>query len=279
MKIRTTADKQDKFSLDGAIKATASIGSGRYSPTQWEDGGYTHPARDYQKKVMAIAARLHRYFNKNQAGTIVVYQKVEQLMKKMGEFGEMPVEPVITVLRKKYGYSVLDPSAVVWPTSTKYNRVSTVMPHDQHLHELVDDNVRKALETLSKKNDNLRRKRDKFKNDIARDMDRITGKRQQKRAVSDEVKTNNEKKKLLRQKTEGNRMRISKARLVEIILEEVNRFLCEDEGQTYQEFFRSKMEKYGVSSPAELDAEQKKAFFKEIRSEWQNYKVGKNIGI
>lgn len=36
----------------------------------------------------------------------------------------------------------------------------------------------------------------------------------------------------------------------------------------YAEFFREKLEQYGVSSPAELDTENTSKFFTEIKDEW-----------
>jgi len=42
----------------------------------------------------------------------------------------------------------------------------------------------------------------------------------------------------------------------------------------YQEYFKSKLEKYGVKSPSELDEEKKKQFFDEIAKEWE-----KGVGL
>ena len=39
--------------------------------------------------------------------------------------------------------------------------------------------------------------------------------------------------------------------------------------QEYQDFFDSKMKKYGVKSPAELSDDEKKKFFNEIDAEWE----------
>lgn len=36
----------------------------------------------------------------------------------------------------------------------------------------------------------------------------------------------------------------------------------------YQKFFKKKLEKYGVKSPSELSAEDKKKFFAEVEKEW-----------
>ena len=40
----------------------------------------------------------------------------------------------------------------------------------------------------------------------------------------------------------------------------------------YQKFFAKKLEKFGVSSPAELSVEDKKKFFDEIEAEWEGEK-------
>ena len=40
----------------------------------------------------------------------------------------------------------------------------------------------------------------------------------------------------------------------------------------YQKFFAKKLEKFGVSSPAELSVEDKKKFFDEIDAEWEGEK-------
>lgn len=44
----------------------------------------------------------------------------------------------------------------------------------------------------------------------------------------------------------------------------------------YQEFFKSKLKEYGVESLADLDYEQSKAFFDEIRNEWGNGSVNES---
>lgn len=49
--------------------------------------------------------------------------------------------------------------------------------------------------------------------------------------------------------------------------------VCESELQdAYREFFRAKLAKFGVASPAELDDEQKSKFFSEIKKEWPDAK-------
>ena len=48
------------------------------------------------------------------------------------------------------------------------------------------------------------------------------------------------------------------------------------EGPTYNEFFKSKLAKYGVSSPDKLSPEQKKKFFNEIEWSWTKEKSGKD---
>lgn len=47
----------------------------------------------------------------------------------------------------------------------------------------------------------------------------------------------------------------------------------ESEAQdAYREFFRKKLEEYGVTSPAQLDADKKSEFFKSIKAEWPDAK-------
>lgn len=61
------------------------------------------------------------------------------------------------------------------------------------------------------------------------------------------------------------------------ILKKIDMFLCEKSEQTeYQKFFKKKLEKYGVSSPDELNDTEKKAFFDEIDREWDE-DTGKEI--
>ena len=38
----------------------------------------------------------------------------------------------------------------------------------------------------------------------------------------------------------------------------------------YREFFRKKLEKYGVDSPSELSDADKKKFYNEIHNEWES---------
>lgn len=47
----------------------------------------------------------------------------------------------------------------------------------------------------------------------------------------------------------------------------------------YQEFFEKKMKEWNISSPAELSQEDKKKFFNEISSEWQQQKVNESFII
>jgi len=42
--------------------------------------------------------------------------------------------------------------------------------------------------------------------------------------------------------------------------------------KSYQEYFKAKLSKYGVESPADLDDEKKKEFFNEISSDWEKGK-------
>ena len=42
--------------------------------------------------------------------------------------------------------------------------------------------------------------------------------------------------------------------------------------KSYQDYFKAKLDKYGVDSPADLDDEKKKEFFNEITKEWEKGK-------
>jgi len=59
------------------------------------------------------------------------------------------------------------------------------------------------------------------------------------------------------------------------VLEEKIETINEEEESTeskrdrYMKFFRSKLEKYGVSSPAELSDDKKSQFFEEIKRDWK----------
>jgi len=39
--------------------------------------------------------------------------------------------------------------------------------------------------------------------------------------------------------------------------------------KSYQDYFKAKLSKYGVESPADLDEEKKKEFFSEISKDWE----------
>ena len=39
--------------------------------------------------------------------------------------------------------------------------------------------------------------------------------------------------------------------------------------KSYQDYFKAKLDKYGVKSPADLDDEKKKEFFNEISADWE----------
>ena len=47
---------------------------------------------------------------------------------------------------------------------------------------------------------------------------------------------------------------------------------CTEEESAYQKYFKSKLEKYGVKSPNNLDDKQKKAFFNDVDKEWKGKK-------
>lgn len=55
------------------------------------------------------------------------------------------------------------------------------------------------------------------------------------------------------------------------IIEKIDNYLKESDSE-YQAFFKKKLEKYGVSSPAELSDDQKKKFFAEVEKEWKGSK-------
>jgi len=42
-----------------------------------------------------------------------------------------------------------------------------------------------------------------------------------------------------------------------------------EDDTAYQKFFKEKLEKYGVSSPSELDDKKKKEFFAEVKKDWK----------
>lgn len=54
------------------------------------------------------------------------------------------------------------------------------------------------------------------------------------------------------------------------IINKLNNFI--NEGSSYQEFFKKKLEKYGVSGISELSDDQKKKFFDEVDKEWKGKK-------
>ena len=59
--------------------------------------------------------------------------------------------------------------------------------------------------------------------------------------------------------------RLTRERLKSIISD----VLVQEEDTAYQEFFRKALEKYGVSSPDELDDEKKKEFFDYVDANWE----------
>jgi len=52
------------------------------------------------------------------------------------------------------------------------------------------------------------------------------------------------------------------------ITKKIDMFINEDDSD-YKKFFNGKLEKYGVKSPSELDDEQKKKFFAEVKKDWK----------
>lgn len=55
------------------------------------------------------------------------------------------------------------------------------------------------------------------------------------------------------------------------ITDKISKYLKESDSE-YQVFFKKKLADYGVSSPSELSAEQKKKFFAEVEKEWTKEK-------
>jgi len=51
------------------------------------------------------------------------------------------------------------------------------------------------------------------------------------------------------------------------IIKKIDKFLVNEE--TYKEFFKKKLKKWNINSPAELSDEDKKKFFEEIKKEWK----------
>lgn len=51
------------------------------------------------------------------------------------------------------------------------------------------------------------------------------------------------------------------------IIRKLNGFINEE--SSYQEFFNKMLKKYGVSSPDELEGDQKKKFFDEVDKGWK----------
>jgi len=45
--------------------------------------------------------------------------------------------------------------------------------------------------------------------------------------------------------------------------------LSSAEQERYQKFFKEKLDKYGVGSPADLDEAKKKQFFEEVKKDWK----------
>lgn len=54
------------------------------------------------------------------------------------------------------------------------------------------------------------------------------------------------------------------------IIRKINSFINEE--SSYQEFFNKMLKKFGVSSPDELEGDQKKKFFDEVDKGWKGKK-------
>ncbi len=69
------------------------------------------------------------------------------------------------------------------------------------------------------------------------------------------------------------KMSNAKMLLEDMFLTEGSGIIVEsDKRDAYMKFFRAKLEKYNVNSPAELSDEDKSKFFDEISSEWKESK-------
>jgi len=282
MKIKTTKDKQDKFSPAMSLKAMAS----HYALGEEGEGEIVNVDAKLENKISRAVEKLHRYFDKNQFGTVIVYKKIEWLLKKMGSLGEIPIDAIIERLIDDYGYTVLEPSSVIWP-SNKNNRLIRVSTADKNLHEqMSDDRKRKIRDQIRKirdRNEDLGERARRMRDEIKQDAEDLKDKREEKKTVSDKIKDNEEAKRELRKSMMEDTMKITKSRLVEIIAEEIREFLKEED-TAYQKFFREKLKKFGVSSPAQLKGDDKKKFYDEIDKEWKgkeelDEKWGKDVDI
>jgi len=56
------------------------------------------------------------------------------------------------------------------------------------------------------------------------------------------------------------------------IIREAEMSEASDLQKSYQDYFKKKLDKYGVKSPAELSEDEKKKFFSEISTEWEKGK-------
>lgn len=65
-----------------------------------------------------------------------------------------------------------------------------------------------------------------------------------------------------------NRNLFIKAKTINERIEDFSELIEEGTKEEYEKFFREKLKKYGVESPADLSEEEKKKFFNEIKKEW-----------
>ncbi len=52
------------------------------------------------------------------------------------------------------------------------------------------------------------------------------------------------------------------------VLEKIEMILAEGDKAAYQKFFKSKLKEYNVDSPMDLDEDERKKFFEEVKKEW-----------
>jgi hypothetical protein len=52
------------------------------------------------------------------------------------------------------------------------------------------------------------------------------------------------------------------------VLEKINMILEEADKTAYQKFFKKKLKEYDVDNPMDLDEDERKKFFAEVKKEW-----------
>ena len=56
------------------------------------------------------------------------------------------------------------------------------------------------------------------------------------------------------------------------VLDKITMILEESDKVAYQNFFKGKLKEFGVDSPEELDEDERKKFFAEVKKEWSSKK-------